>query len=235
MSAARRSTTSPISATRGRSSCSTCCSGCCAMLYGESHVTYVRNITDVDDKINARARGARRAVDPRGDRGDRAHLPRATWRRSGCLPPDRRAARHRAYRRDDRDDREADRARASPMWPRGMCCSTCRRWPTARRAEIRRAVQPLARRDDRRRPRRRRALQARRRWISCCGSRPRPTSRAGTARGARGRPGWHIECSAMSWKHLGEESSTSTAAASTWSSPTTRTRSRRPAAPSAMT
>src|ERR1700716_3107268 len=24
-------------------------------LYGESHVTYVRNITDVDDKINARA------------------------------------------------------------------------------------------------------------------------------------------------------------------------------------
>src|SRR6202008_925397 len=25
-------------------------------LYGETHVTYVRNITDVDDKINARAR-----------------------------------------------------------------------------------------------------------------------------------------------------------------------------------
>src|SRR5271154_1145929 len=25
-------------------------------LYGESHVNYVRNITDVDDKINARAR-----------------------------------------------------------------------------------------------------------------------------------------------------------------------------------
>jgi cysteinyl-tRNA synthetase len=25
-------------------------------IYGESHVTYVRNITDVDDKINARAR-----------------------------------------------------------------------------------------------------------------------------------------------------------------------------------
>ena len=24
-------------------------------VYGESHVTYVRNITDVDDKINARA------------------------------------------------------------------------------------------------------------------------------------------------------------------------------------
>ena len=25
-------------------------------LYGESHVTYVRNITDIDDKINARAK-----------------------------------------------------------------------------------------------------------------------------------------------------------------------------------
>ena len=24
-------------------------------LYGEAHVTYVRNITDIDDKINARA------------------------------------------------------------------------------------------------------------------------------------------------------------------------------------
>src|SRR5271168_2866028 len=31
-------------------------------LYGEKHVTYVRNITDIDDKINARAR------ETRGDR-----------------------------------------------------------------------------------------------------------------------------------------------------------------------
>ena len=54
MSAAPRSTTSPISATPGRSSCSTCCSDSCATLWRD-HVTYVRNITDVDDKINARA------------------------------------------------------------------------------------------------------------------------------------------------------------------------------------
>ena len=38
-------------------------------LYGADHVTYVRNITDVDDKINARAAGARRA-DPRAHRRD---------------------------------------------------------------------------------------------------------------------------------------------------------------------
>jgi hypothetical protein len=55
MSAGRRSTTMPISAMRGRRSCSTCCSGCCAMSMARDHVTYVRNITDVDDKINARA------------------------------------------------------------------------------------------------------------------------------------------------------------------------------------
>ena len=38
-----------------RPSCSTCCSGCCGIVYGADHVTYVRNITDVDDKINERA------------------------------------------------------------------------------------------------------------------------------------------------------------------------------------
>ena len=42
--------------------------------YGDAHVTYVRNITDVDDKINARARRERGISDPRTDRGDRAHL-----------------------------------------------------------------------------------------------------------------------------------------------------------------
>ena len=46
---------SPISATHGPSSCSTCCSGCCGSSTAPEHVTYVRNITDVDDKINARA------------------------------------------------------------------------------------------------------------------------------------------------------------------------------------
>ena len=55
MSADPRSMISPISATPGRSSCSTCCSDSCAIVYGADHVTYVRNITDVDDKINARA------------------------------------------------------------------------------------------------------------------------------------------------------------------------------------
>ena len=41
----------------------------------------------------------------------------------------------------------------------------------------------------------------------------------------RGRPGWHIECSAMSRGAARGVASTSTAAASTWCSRTTRTRS----------
>ena len=48
----------------------------------------------------------------------------------------------------------------------------------------------------------------------------------------RGRPGWHIECSAMSKSYLGE-SSTSTAAASISSSRITKTNSPNPAAPTA--
>src|SRR3954464_11094758 len=54
-------------------------------LYGEAHVTYVRNITDVDDKINARAA-------ERG--GPIRELTEETYRNFredvaalGCLPP----------------------------------------------------------------------------------------------------------------------------------------------------
>ena len=43
-----------------------------------------------------------------------------------------------------------------------------------------------------------------RRSTSCCGSRQSLASPRGPARGVAGRPGWHIECSAMSWRHLGE-------------------------------
>ena len=73
-------------------------------LYGPEHVTYVRNITDVDDKINARAaqdfpelplNEAIRQVTEKTEKqfhDDVAAL--------GCLPPTHRAARDGVYRRD---------------------------------------------------------------------------------------------------------------------------------------
>ena len=64
-------------------------------LYGADHVTYVRNITDVDDKINARA--AERGIPIRAvDRGD---LRQFQGRRGGARLPaaDPRAARDRLY------------------------------------------------------------------------------------------------------------------------------------------
>ena len=59
--------------------------------YGADHVRYVRNITDVDDKINARA--AERGVDIRdADRRDRRRSSTRTWRRSAaCRRPSSRA------------------------------------------------------------------------------------------------------------------------------------------------
>ncbi len=46
-------------------------------LYGEDHVTYVRNITDIDDKINARAAEAARAYRiARSHRRNRSNIPR---------------------------------------------------------------------------------------------------------------------------------------------------------------
>ncbi len=52
-------------------------------VYGDDHVTYVRNITDVDDKINARALRdfpgpAAQRGDPRGHRKDRDPVPSTT-------------------------------------------------------------------------------------------------------------------------------------------------------------
>ena len=165
-------------------------------IYGADHVTYVRNITDVDDKINARAREEGVSIRER-DRSAPRSSSMTTSPRWACLPPTRRAARHRAHRRDDRDDRAADR--------HGPCL--CGGRPCAVRCAVdeglRPALAPLARRDAGRRPRRCRALQARRLdfvlWKPSDDETPGWDSPWG-----RGRPGWHIECSAMSWKHLGE-------------------------------
>ena len=61
-------------------------------LYGAAHVTYVRNITDVDDKINARA--AERGISTSAEltEGTYDEASTRTWRRSAaCRRPSSRA------------------------------------------------------------------------------------------------------------------------------------------------
>src|SRR4030088_3053062 len=53
--------------------------------YGENNVTYVRNITDVDDKINARA--AERGVDIRELTDEMTAIFHDDVKALGCLPP----------------------------------------------------------------------------------------------------------------------------------------------------
>ena len=85
-------------------------------IYGDKHVTYVRNITDVDDKINARAAEEGRA-DPRAHRAHGEAVPRR-HRRAGRAAADGRAARDRAHRGDEGADRGAGRQRATPTLPK---------------------------------------------------------------------------------------------------------------------
>src|SRR6201746_1358077 len=53
--------------------------------YGDAHVTYVRNITDVDDKINARA--AERGISIRELTEETARIYDEDIAALGCLPP----------------------------------------------------------------------------------------------------------------------------------------------------
>ena len=200
-------------------------------IYGADHVTYVRNITDVDDKINARAaeeypdlplNEAIRKVTEKTDR--QFHEDVAAL---GCLPPtvepratehiaemraliDRLVASGNAYVAEDNVlfsvPSMADYGRLSKRPLDEMIAGA--------RIEVA--------------PYKRDAMDFVL-WKPSKPGEPAWPSPAGIK--APGRPGWHIECSAMSWKHLGENS-TSTAAASIWFSRTTKTKSPNRAAPS---
>ena len=74
----------------------------------------------------------------------------------------------------------------------------------AEHARLRQAVRPLARRADRRRARRGGAVQARPGRFRAVEAVARPSMPGWDSPWGRGRPGWHIECSAMAETHLGE-------------------------------
>jgi cysteinyl-tRNA synthetase len=173
-------------------------------IYGADHVTYVRNITDVDDKINARAaeeypqlplNEAIRKVTETTDR--QFHEDVAALR---CLPPsvEPRATEHIAEMRGlierliksgnayVEQDHVLFSVATMPDYGK-----LARRSLDEMIAGARVEVAPY-----------KRAPMDFVLWKPSKPGEPSWPSPAGIK--TPGRPGWHIECSAMSWKHLGE-------------------------------
>ena len=167
-------------------------------LYGAGHVAYVRNITDVDDKINARA--AERGISIR-------ELTETTYRdfkedvaALGCLPPtlEPRATEHieemktlverlvasgHAYTAEEHVlfsvPSMPDYGELSKRPLKDMIAGARVEVAPYKRDPMDFVLWKPSKEDE---PA----------WPSPVGIK------------TAGRPGWHIECSAMSWKHLGE-------------------------------
>src|SRR6187455_2198162 len=167
-------------------------------LYGEQHVTYVRNITDVDDKINARA--AERGIEIRTLTEETYANFSEDVAALGCLPPtvEPRATEHieemktlierliasgNAYVAEDHvlfsvPSMQGYGKLARRSLDEMMAGARVDVAPYKRDPMDFVLWKPSNRGDPS--------------WASPCDIR------------TPGRPGWHIECSAMSWKHLGE-------------------------------
>jgi cysteinyl-tRNA synthetase len=179
--------------------------------YGAGHVTYVRNITDVDDKINVRA-----ARDYPGVPLNEAirKVTEETFQQYqddvtalGCLPPtvQPRATEHIPEMRAIIEKLVAggfayvaeDHVLFSPQAMNAADTVLPRYGALAKRsldemiAGARVDVAPY-----------KRDVTDFVLWKPSKPGEPSWPSPAGIA--APGRPGWHIECSAMAWKHLGE-------------------------------
>jgi cysteinyl-tRNA synthetase len=163
--------------------------------YGADHVRYVRNITDVDDKINTRA--AERGITIRELTEGTNRVFQDDVRALGCLDPDvqPRATEHiaemiaiierliasgHAYAADGHVLFDVP---SMPAYGR-----LSRRSLDEMLAGARVDVAPYKRGD-----------------MDFVLWKPSKENEPGwESPWGRGRPGWHIECSAMSWKHLGE-------------------------------
>jgi cysteinyl-tRNA synthetase len=167
-------------------------------IYGAEHVIYVRNVTDVDDKINARA--AERGISIRD-------LTEETYRNFkedvaalGCLPPtvEPRATEHIAEMKALIERLVASGCAyvaedhvlfSVPSMPDYGKLS--KRPLDEMIAGARVDVAPY-KKDPQDFVLWKPSKEGEPSWPSPCGIK------------APGRPGWHIECSAMAWKHLGE-------------------------------
>ena len=167
-------------------------------VYGAGHVTYVRNVTDVDDKINARA--AERGISIRDLTEETYNNFKTDVEALGCLPPtiEPRATEHidamkalierlvavgHAYVEQEHvlfsvpSMPEYGRLSKRPL-DEMIAGARVEIAPYKRDAQDFVLWKP--------------SKEGEPAWPSPCGIT------------TPGRPGWHIECSAMSWKHLGE-------------------------------
>ena len=166
--------------------------------YGQEAVTYVRNITDVDDKINARA--AERGVPIR-------ELTEETYKNFkedvaalGCLPPtvEPRATEHIA---EMKALIERLAASGNAYVADGHVLFSVPSMPDYGRLSKRSLDEMVAGARVDVAPYKRGDMDFVL-WKTSKEGEPGWPSPAGIA--TPGRPGWHIECSAMAWKHLGE-------------------------------
>jgi cysteinyl-tRNA synthetase len=164
-------------------------------IYGAGHVRYVRNITDVDDKINAAAKAKKESIRDLTERTAKAfHEDVAAL---GCLPPDvePRATEHvpqmiamieRLIAQDHAYIAEGHVLFAVASDPQYGKLSHRNRDEMIAGARV--EVAPY-KRDP----------------ADFVLWKPSPADLPGwDSPWGRGRPGWHIECSAMSETHLGE-------------------------------
>jgi cysteinyl-tRNA synthetase len=167
-------------------------------LYGADHVAYVRNITDVDDKINARA--AERGISIRDLTEDTYKNFKDDVAALGCLPPtvEPRATEHIGEMRQLIErliaSGHAYVAEEHVLFSVGAMPDYGQLSKRPLDEMIAGARVDVA-------PYKRDAMDFVL-WKPSKPGEPSWPSPGGIA--TPGRPGWHIECSAMSWKHLGE-------------------------------
>jgi cysteinyl-tRNA synthetase len=173
-------------------------------LYGAEHVTYVRNITDVDDKINARAAREypdlplNEAIRKVTDKTDRQyHQDVAAL---GCLPPslEPRATEHIA---EMKELIERLVASGNAYVAADHVLFSVPSMPDYGQLSKRPLDEMIAGARVEVAPYKRDPTDFVL-WKPSQPGEPAWPSPAGIA--APGRPGWHIECSAMSWRYLGE-------------------------------
>ena len=163
--------------------------------YGADHVRYVRNITDVDDKINARA--AERGVPIRALTDEMIAIFHADAAALGCLPPtlEPRATDHIAPMIAIMERLIAN---GHAYAAQGHVLFDVPSMPDYGRLANKGIDEQIAGSRVEVAPYKRSPTDFVL-WKPSAPQEPGWDSPWG-----RGRPGWHLECSAMSWQHLGE-------------------------------